>query len=61
MLTDLFERYEEAEAVLMCYHFGEGTAKKLWAQGKYTSKYSEHILQRQLEYQAMLEDKNGNK
>lgn len=61
MLTNLFEKYSEAELVLMAYHFGEGGAKKLWNKGTYTSKYSEHILQRQLEYQAMLEDKNGNK
>ena len=55
MLRTLFEKYEEGELVLMAYHFGEGGAEKLWAQGKYTSKYSEHILQRQLEYQAMIE------
>ena len=55
MLTDLFEKYSEAELVLMCYHLGEGGAKKLWAQGKYTSAYSQAILEKQLVYAEMIE------
>ena len=56
MLTDLFEKYGEAELVLMAYHFGEGGAKKLWAQGKYTSTYSQAILEKQLIYSEMMND-----
>ena len=55
MLTDLFEKYTEAELVLMAYHFGEDGAKKLWAQGKYTSAYSQAILEKQLVYAEMIE------
>lgn len=56
LLERLFEKYEEAEPVLMAFHFGEGTAKKLWAQGKKTSSYSQAILEKQLIYSEMIEN-----
>lgn len=56
LLERLFEKYEEAEPVLMAYHFGEGNAKKLWSQGKKTSSYSQAILEKQLIYSEMIEN-----
>ena len=55
MLENLFEKYEEAEMVLMAYHFGESGSQKLWNKGTYTSKYSQAILEKQETYQSMME------
>lgn len=57
MIVELFEDYEEVEPVLMAYHFGRGGAKRLWNEGKHTSKYSQMIMSYQEEYQRMLEER----
>lgn len=54
MLTDLFNRYEDRGKVLMCYNMGEGTARKLWNKGIYSSKYSRAVLDKQEELDSLL-------
>lgn len=44
MLTDLFDRYEDASMVLMAYNMGEGRAKKLWKRDVYTTEYTEEVF-----------------
>lgn len=43
LLSDLIKRYGDTSAALMCYNNGEGGAKKLWAQGIYTTKYTRTV------------------
>ena len=46
MLHNLFEKYEDAQMVLMAYNMGETGAKRLWDKGIYETKYSRAILQK---------------
>ena len=43
LLSDLIKRYGDTSAALMCYNNGEGGAKKLWAQGIYTTEYTRTV------------------
>lgn len=45
ILQDLLKKYNYDEhAALMSYNMGESTAKRLWARGIYSSKYSREIV-----------------
>lgn len=43
IFASLFEKYEDANKVLMAYHMGETGAKKLWEAGVYETKYTDCI------------------
>ena len=45
MLDQLSDKYEDRSKVLMAYNMGETGAKRLWAQGIYSTDYSEGVLQ----------------
>lgn len=47
ILRKLFERYGDTNKVLMAYNMGEGNASKLWAQGVYSTSYTESVTKRQ--------------
>lgn len=44
ILRKLFERYEDANMVLMAYNMGEKGAKRLWDKGIYDTNYTTSIL-----------------
>ncbi len=48
-LTELFEKYQEVNLVLMAYNMGESGAKKLWEDGIYSSDYADYIMEREAE------------
>lgn len=45
-LSELFEKYEEAYLVLMCYNMGEYKAQQLFDKGIYESNYAISICER---------------
>lgn len=47
VLRKLFERYDDTNMVLMAYNMGEGNASKLWAQGIYSTSYTENVARKQ--------------
>lgn len=51
MLSDLAEKYDDVESVLMAYNFGEAGAKKLWKQGIYSTDYTKKVLDKKLKYE----------
>ena len=59
MLSNLFEKYDDAAKVLMAYNMGEGGAKKLWNQGIYSSDYAEGVLQQTEIYKEEIQRKDG--
>ena len=42
----LFEKYDDANKVLMAYNMGEGGARKLWNQGIYETDYTRSIAEK---------------
>lgn len=59
MLHQLFEKYDDPHQVLMAYNMGEAGARKFWNQGKFTSAYSEGVLQLANEYQEEINERMG--
>lgn len=59
ILSDLFEKYETPNKVLMAYNIGEGGAKKLWNQGVLETGYSRSILKKCAEYNKFISEKKG--
>ena len=57
MLSDLAEKYDDVESVLMAYNFGEAGAKKLWKQGIYSTDYTKKVLDKKLKYE---KEQGGN-
>lgn len=51
MLSDLAEKYDDVESVLMAYNFGEAGAKKLWKQGVYSTNYTKKVLDKKMKYE----------
>lgn len=51
-LSELFEKYNEVNLVLMAYNMGESGAKKVWEDGIYSSDYADYIIQREAEISA---------
>ncbi len=54
MLSCFLYKYEDTTQALMAYNCGEGGAKKLWANGQYSSAYSEAVLEEIDGYRALL-------
>ena len=52
-LSELFEKYDDACQVLMCYNMGESRAQKLFNQGIYESGYALEILERTQELERL--------
>lgn len=50
VLRTLFERYKLTEEVCMAYNMGEKGARRLWAAGVTSTKYSDAVLQKRTEY-----------
>lgn len=51
MLSDLAEKYDDVESVLMAYNLGEAGAKKLWNQGIYSTEYTQKVLETKIDYE----------
>lgn len=45
MLGQYLSKYGDENLALMCYNCGEAGAKRLWAKGIYSTKYSRSILE----------------
>lgn len=56
MLRELFDKYGEAEAVLMCYNMGETGAAELWDAGIFSSTYSSEIMAREAEFSSYIDN-----
>lgn len=56
MLRELFDKYGEAEAVLMCYNMGEAGAAELWDAGIFSSAYSSEITAREAEFSSYIDN-----
>lgn len=54
-LRKLFERYQDANMVLMAYNMGEKGAARLWEQGIYETGYTQSILKIQQRFNKELE------
>ena len=50
ILAGLSEKYDDPHKVLMAYKFGETGARKLWAEGITSCRYSEAIMARRAEF-----------
>ncbi len=50
ILAGLSEKYDDPHKVLMAYKFGETGARKLWAKGITSCRYSEAIMARKAEF-----------
>lgn len=61
MLRELFDKYKEVEAVLMCYNMGEAGAAKLWKDGIFSSVYSSEIMAREAEFSQYIDNCITNK
>lgn len=59
MLHQLFEKYDDPHQVLMAYNMGEAGARKFWNQDKFTSKYSEGVMQVAEQYQEEINERMG--
>lgn len=44
MLSDYYMRYTDFNKIIMCYHYGEAGAKRLWSQGIYDTSYTRSIV-----------------
>lgn len=54
ILRKLFERYQDADMVLMAYNMGEDGAARLWEKGIYSTDYTEKILNYQTQFNEQL-------
>lgn len=61
MLRELFDKYGEVEAVLMCYNMGEAGAAALWEEGIFSSVYSSEIMSREVEFSSYIDNLVTNK
>ena len=52
-LSELFEKYDDACQVLMCYSMGEFSAEKLFNKGIYETSYTLGILERAQELERL--------
>ena len=52
-LSELFEKYDDACQVLMCYNMGEFRAEKLFNKGIYESNYALEVLERAQELERL--------
>lgn len=55
VLRKLFERYQDAELVLMAYNMGENGAGRLWEKGIFTTDYTQEVLTVQQRFNEQLE------
>lgn len=55
VLWKLFERYQDAERVLMAYNMGENGAGRLWDKGIFTTDYTQEVLNIQQQFIEQLE------
>lgn len=56
MLRELFDKYGEVKAVLMCYNMGEAGAAELWDAGIFSSAYSSEIMAREAEFSSYIDN-----
>ena len=61
ILRELFSKYGEVEAVLMCYNMGEAGAAALWEEGIFSSVYSSEIMAREAEFSSYIDNFITNK
>ncbi len=61
ILRELFNKYGEVEAVLMCYNMGEAGAAALWEEGIFSSVYSSEIMAREAEFSSYIDNFITNK
>lgn len=61
MLRELFNKYGEVEAVLMCYNMGEAGAAKLWEAGIFSSSYAYEVMAREAEFSKYIDNCVTNK
>ena len=56
----LFQKYDgNVHKVLMAYNMGENTAERLWDSGVTSTAYSRTITEIQVEYQSIINGKDG--
>jgi len=55
VLRKLFERYQDADMVLMAYNMGENGAKRLWDKDIFSTSYTRSILTIQQRFNDQLE------
>lgn len=55
ILRKLFEKYQDADMVLMAYNMGETGASRLWEKGVFSTDYTESILNIQQKFNEQLE------
>ena len=60
MLTELFEKYEDTQKVLMAYNLGESKAKRYWNEGIYQTEYSSSIVEKAAEYKQELSERGNS-
>lgn len=58
ILRKLFEKYQDAELVLMAYNLGETGASRLWQNGVFSTPYTEKILNVQQRFNEQIEGEN---
>lgn len=61
ILRELFSKYGEVEAVLMCYNMGEAGDAALWEEGIFSSVYSSEIMAREAEFSSYIDNFITNK
>lgn len=54
-LRKLFEKYQNADMVLMAYNMGEQGAERLWKQGIFSTSYTEYVFEIQGQFKEQLE------
>lgn len=58
ILRKLFEKYQDAELVLMVYNLGETGASRLWQNGVFSTPYTEKILNVQNRFNEQMKGEN---
>lgn len=46
MISEYWNKYDDPHRALMCYNAGESSAKRMWNDGIYSTKYSRYIMNR---------------
>jgi soluble lytic murein transglycosylase-like protein len=60
ILSELQDKYEDIDCVLMSYNMGEDGARKLWNQGIWETKYSLSVKQKMNHYKKFMKRLNKN-
>ncbi len=55
ILSQLYNKYDTENKVLMAYNMGESGARTLWDKGVYSSNYSDKVLNNKLKYEELLD------